>query len=388
MMNLLETGQALYVLAGICLLGILTRLMTRNLYKRLLKECTNLTVTRNKGLKELKLRAENTYRLNQGLRDTNAWLEHQLGELRFRGMTLGSWSGISLQLTWLCLLGGGAGAFFSYWYRLDTSYIVMYGCGAVLMAMLTMLFDNGAISGRREQLTSALQDYLENVLCPRLARSQAMEEPGEEGERNVRRLSVRPGRGGNGAQRGKVVMLAEECREESGSRITASGREDEAGVRQGGSRGEAGSRFQASGHEETVTGRQASGQEDEAGGRQSGGREESGSRMQAAGRGRMSGSVSGADQPDAGGRSASQERGGPRKRSDRDRSGRRETAATAVPAAETGQDDRHDVDYLKRSLEQIAASRERNRGSGEEWMKGLSQEQMQLLGDIIKEYLV
>ena len=38
MMNLLETGQALYVLAGICLLGILTRLMTRNLYKRLLKE--------------------------------------------------------------------------------------------------------------------------------------------------------------------------------------------------------------------------------------------------------------------------------------------------------------------------------------------------------------
>ena len=46
------------------------------------------------------------------------------------------------------------------------------------------------------------------------------------------------------------------------------------------------------------------------------------------------------------------------------------------------------MDYLKRSLEQIAASRERNRGSGEEWMKGLSQEQMQLLGDIIKEYLV
>ena len=108
------------MLAGICLMGILTRLMTRNLYKKLLKECTNLTVTKNKGLKELKLRAENTYRMNQGLRDS----------------------------------------------------------GAVLMAMLTMVFDNGAISGRKEQLTSALQDYLENVFCPRLARNQPMDEPG------------------------------------------------------------------------------------------------------------------------------------------------------------------------------------------------------------------
>lgn len=50
-------------------------------------------MTKNKGLKELKLRAENTYRMNQGLRDS----------------------------------------------------------GAVLMAMLTMVFDNGAISGRKEQ---------------------------------------------------------------------------------------------------------------------------------------------------------------------------------------------------------------------------------------------
>lgn len=110
------------MLAGICLMGILTRLMTRNLYKKLLKECTNLTVTKNKGLKELKLRAENTYHMNQGLRDS----------------------------------------------------------GAVLMAMLTMVFDNGAISGRKEQLTSALQDYLENVFCPRLARNQPMDEPGAE----------------------------------------------------------------------------------------------------------------------------------------------------------------------------------------------------------------
>lgn len=171
MLQLLETGQALYVLAAVCLMGILTRLMTKNIYKGLIKESASMATAKNKGLKELKLRAENTYRTNQGLRDGGIWLEHQLYELRFRGMTLSGWGNLSIQLTWLCLLLGGIGAFSSYWYRLDTFYIVMYGGGAVLMAMLTMLFDSGAASSRREQLTAALQDYLENFLYPRLARN-------------------------------------------------------------------------------------------------------------------------------------------------------------------------------------------------------------------------
>ena len=170
MLQLLETGKALYVLAAICLLGIMTRGITRHLYKRLLKESTNLTLTKNKGLRELRQRAENTYRMNQGLRDCGAWVEHQLYDLKVMGMTLSGWSTLSMQWTWLCLLAGGAGAFLSYWYRLDTYYIVMYGGGAVLLSMFTMLFDNGMAGGWREQLVVALQDQLEHVMCPRLAR--------------------------------------------------------------------------------------------------------------------------------------------------------------------------------------------------------------------------
>ena len=388
MMKLLETGQALYVLAGICLLGILTRLMTRSLYKRLLKECTNLTVTKNKGLKELKLRAENTYRMNQGLRDSSAWLEHQLGELRFRGMTLGGWSGFSLQLTWLCLLGGGVGAFFSYWYRLDTSYIVMNGCGAVLMALLTMLCVNGAISGRREQRTSALQDYLENVLCPRLARSQSMEEPGMEQERGGRRLTVRNGRGGNGAnvsrmdgsQRGKVVMMPEEGREETAGRGRSGGQSDgrnvqklEAATEESGVL-ENREQFADSGSREdqerfgNAGARDSQERFDNSGGREDQTRFGKSGKLEHLG--------------NSGGQGRS---GGGRKRGDR--GGRQETAAVVAQAEDKSPEDKPDIDDLKRSLEQIAASRERGRGSGDSWMKGLSPEQMQLIGDILKEYL-
>ncbi|MDO5407817.1 MAG: hypothetical protein Q4F28_10915, partial [Eubacteriales bacterium] len=196
MLQILETGKALYVLAAICGLGILTRLITGRLYRRLLKESTNLGMTRHRRLKELRQRAENTYRMNQGLRDSGAWLEHQLNELRFAGMTLSGWSALSMQWTWLCLLTGAAGAFASYWYRLDTFYIVLYGGGAVMMAMLTMLFDLGA-AGRKEQLLSSLQDYLENVMCPRMMRgvsADAGRNPAEERTADGQRRLLRGGR--------------------------------------------------------------------------------------------------------------------------------------------------------------------------------------------------
>jgi hypothetical protein len=53
---------------------------------------------------------------------------------------------------------------------MDTYYIVLYGGGAVLMAMLTMLFDGGIAASRRDQLIAVLQDYLENTMFPRMGR--------------------------------------------------------------------------------------------------------------------------------------------------------------------------------------------------------------------------
>ena len=47
---------------------------------------------------------------------------------------------------------------------------------------------------------------------------------------------------------------------------------------------------------------------------------------------------------------------------------------------------RRDVDYLKHSLEQIAASRERSR-SENDWIRDLSPDELELVGEILKQYL-
>lgn len=350
MLQLLETGQALYVLAAICLLGIMTRGITRHLYKRLLKESTNLTLTKNKSLKELRQRAENTYRMNQGLRDSGAWVEHQLYDLKVMGMTLSGWSALSMQWTWLCLLAGGAGAFLAYWYRMDTYYIVMYGGGAVLLSMFTMLFDNGMAGGWREQLVASLQDYMENVMCPRLARNMsadggrgdgAAERPGM---RSVSRLSERGGRMARGAQAEPEQMEADGDSGEYAPQASAV------------ERGRNGQRKNSS---------------------ERGGAAATAAALAAVpGNGSMNGAVSANGNGGTGGR-----KGGLR-------GGRRGQAGEPAAGAGNGEPENiRDVDYLKRSLEQIAASREKSRVMDENWLKDLKPEEVELIGDILKQYL-
>lgn len=299
MLQLLETGRALYVLAAFCALGILTRMISRHTYKRLLQESKDLALTKNKSLKELRQRAENTYRVNQGLIDSGTWLEHQLYEVKTLGIRLTTWNAMGARWTWVCLLVGGCAAFFSYWYRLDTYYVVMYGGGSVLMAMLTMLFDGGVAGDLKEQLLVSLQDQIDNVLGPKMVRSFSMEKGRLEGMgdrgalRNVSRLVDRAGR------MGRVEP------EEDG--------------------------------------------------------QEGGRTAQAAQNGR---------------------------RENRKNAGRTSPAAKMAATAESPERESiRDTEFIKRGLEQMAASREKGRNVDENWIRDLKPEEIELIGDILKQYL-
>ena len=47
-----------------------------------------------------------------------------------------------------------------------------------------------------------------------------------------------------------------------------------------------------------------------------------------------------------------------------------------------------DLDYLRKSLGQIAACREKSRAADENWLRDLRPEEVELIGDILKQYLV
>lgn len=292
MLQFLESGKALYVLTAICLLGVLSRFTARSLYKRLIKETDNMTLTKNRYMRELKQKTENTYRLNQGIHNTKAYLEKQLYGYRFAGLSLNGWTSFAGQMTLLCFLAGGVAAFGAYWFRCDNYYIVLYGSMGIITGLFTMLIDYGVnLSEKKQQLVVALQDYMENSLFNRLTKETGT---------SINIMEDEPREGARGGSRDSIRAISRPDRTE---RATAT-KEPEAAPQ-------------------------------------------------------------------------------PAKRERTARAGRKELA----PQQESDVvNSRRDIDYLKRSLEQIAASREKNRSEGD-WVKGLTPDEMQLVGDILKEYL-
>lgn len=193
MLEFLQTGKALYVLAAFCGIGVITRWLTRNLYKRLIKESDNLTLTKNRNLRSFKQKTENTYQVNQGIPKVKPYLERQMYDFKYMGVTLHGWNLFSSQMTLWCFLGGGAAAFGAYWYRTDPYYIVLYGSVGIMAGLFTILVDHGAgVAEKRQQLFTALDNYLENTLIYRLDQerkdSHLIRGPRLEPRENIRTL--------------------------------------------------------------------------------------------------------------------------------------------------------------------------------------------------------
>ena len=164
MLQFLQTGKVLYVLAAVCGLGVLSKLVTSSLYKRMIKETGNMALTKNKNLRSFRQRTENMLMLSNGIRNTNVYIEKQLYNFRFMNLSLDGWDNIAVQAMILCFLIGGIAAFGAYWYRCDSYYIVLYGTMGILTGLFMVLVDNSVnVSLKRQQLMDCLTDYVDNT---------------------------------------------------------------------------------------------------------------------------------------------------------------------------------------------------------------------------------
>lgn len=421
MLEFLETGKALYVLTAVCILGLLSRLTARNLYKRLIRETDNMTLTKNRCLRDLKQKAENTYRLNLGIHNTKAYLEKQLAGYRFMGFTLNGWGNLASQLTVLCFLLGGSAAFGAYWYRCDSYYVVLYGTVGLLSGLLTLFLDCGInLAERKNQLLNGLQDYLENSLFNRLAREAASaSEDDYRGARgglesrgggfrnaaiknssirdlNVRDLNIRDLRSRGADDNGTDhIVPVKEINSKKGvhflKKSRGKGTEPQlVEERKTVARDQKG-RFTSLGNRENAVSEPDHDLRETmmSGGEQTG-------NSQTSLRGRSLGSRNPGSQPLGNQNPENQNPGnqnpGNQNSESRTLGGQNpgsQNSGSQTPGSQNpdGQEPvRRDVDYLKHSLEQIAASRERSRGEND-WIRDLSPDELELVGEILKQYL-
>ena len=317
-----------------------------------------MAMTRNKNLQNLKQRLENTCRLGQTIVTTQADLDKQIDGFSVLHISLDAWNGVSMDRVILGLLTGAAEAFLAYWYELDASYIVLYASAAVMSGLFLAFIESCfQIDQKQQRLETALLEYVDNSVFLRAARekeTRGQEMSGASGvsggiagvDSNVREMpkwlqsTLRADRGVSGRDGAETDNRdLGEPEFENGKSRTARRvnpfRERDAraqnlmrAVRTAPREAEERDQHETDGH--LTDRRMVSGNETE---------------------------------NNTGPRQEAKERPGDK-----------------------------EMEYLKQSLDQIAASRDtRKTRNGEanagDWMNGLSREEAQVLGDIMREYL-
>lgn len=330
MLEFLQTGKALSVFIAIGAIGIVSKLITRSLYKRLIKETDNMALTKNKNLKILKQKLENVCRLNQNIVNTQAYLDKQIYGFKYMRVSLNGWNNLSLQMTILGLLAGGICSFMSYWYRLDSYYIILYASvGALGSLFLTFMDSSFSISQRQQRLSNALLEYTDNSVFVRAVRDAA----GRDGAREYVAVS-------RDVDEDRDLVLRENELKDGLVREETS--------RRGGLRNR-----NVKAEELLRTVREMKKEETEA---LDDGPEMIGNRRQKS----TAKAGTGEKKQETSGRFSGKESG-------------------------TDPEVRRDIDYLKHSLDQIAASKEKPRSS-DDWAKNLDPEELKVIGEIMRQY--
>ena len=379
MLEFLASGKALSVLAAIGVIGIVSKLITRSLYKRLLKETDNMAMTKNKNLKALKQKLENAYRLNQNIVNTQAYLEKQLYGFRFMNLSLDTWNNLSMQMVILGLLAGGAGSFLAYWYRLDSYYIVLYASvGALSSLLLTFLDSSFNIIQKQQRLETVLLEYMDNSVFVRAAREntgrdaamsraaltaqdwdkdrQAREERKDRQTREDEIINERGARGEEARERSRDEEFKERMSREGNKDSLARGEETKNGlIKEETGRGTIRSiKSRNSRADDLLRAVRTMKEEDE---------QEAPVKLREMERGAVSGAS---------------------------KKGRNAPRDAAYDGQGEDSQDRREIDYLKQSLEQIAASEDRVQeeepSREKDWLKNLNGEELKLIGEIMQQY--
>ena len=159
----MDRNLLLYVLSASCAVGVVSQIILKQLYVRLMNDTKNTGEPISNFLQQLKQRFEYCTHLNDKVGNVQALIQKSVMEYRFWGLSLHQWKRIGLQclvLSLLCAFGGTAVIV-----RAGGSAITgnVYLAMAVLVTVLTAVAYRIADTGySRECLEIRLTDYLEN----------------------------------------------------------------------------------------------------------------------------------------------------------------------------------------------------------------------------------
>jgi len=159
----------IYVLAGFCGVGTLIKIITNLVYIRLVIASSNMASSKNKLIKEMKLKFETFYKLKIGVNNVDIFVDKYVYKQRMCGLLLSTWDNISGLMLVLCLLISPVASILGLIVgcgQKDILYTFFAGlCTSAILILVDNLFN---ISSKRQIIKLNIKDYLENYLKARL----------------------------------------------------------------------------------------------------------------------------------------------------------------------------------------------------------------------------
>lgn len=167
--KIFDNNILIYVMVGLCGLGILVKFLIYGIYKNLIIASDNMANTKNKLMKLVKMKFEACYKLKIGVSNVDIFVDKYMYKHKFCGVLLYTWENISGQLLILCLLTGAVGAGLAVYYDCGKPAILSTFFIGLLTSALLIIFESFLnLPAKRNVIRVNMKDYLENMLKVRL----------------------------------------------------------------------------------------------------------------------------------------------------------------------------------------------------------------------------
>lgn len=160
---IMERNLLLYVLAAACAVGVVSQMILKQIYERLIRDTKNVGEPEGRFLQQLRQRFQYCTHLNEKVGDVRALIQKSLMEYRFWGMSLHQWKRLGGQ----CLVVSILCAFAGTMVRVQDGGAVVTGntyfwVGAAAAALTAAAYGIADTRYGRACLEVRLADYLEN----------------------------------------------------------------------------------------------------------------------------------------------------------------------------------------------------------------------------------
>lgn len=160
-----------YVIAGVCIWGILSKLLVQGRLFRLLKASEQIKTTKNRQLQTIRHHYENSLNMDLQVHNIHAFVDKYLLKLKCCGIPIRIFDSMTMEAALLSVAVGGLGIIHIIHRNSSEEMIFQILFAAIASCACLLSLENiFRIENSIERLQANLEDYLENDLRNRLGR--------------------------------------------------------------------------------------------------------------------------------------------------------------------------------------------------------------------------